>query len=100
MGVVHPAGDLAVVEGRRRLLFLIAYGLVSTATLLWWISDPAIELPAFLAASAFHFGIGDAPDGSMGERIARGVALVAAPAALYGQECAALLQTARGSSTD
>lgn len=99
VGMVHGAGDLAIVLPARRPLFLAAYGLVSIATLLWWTADPAIALPAFLAASAIHFGLEDAPHGSTGERIAHGVALVAGPAALYGDSYAALLRTAGGPSS-
>jgi Brp/Blh family beta-carotene 15,15'-monooxygenase len=99
VGMVHGAGDLAVVEPSRRLLFLAAYGVVSLVTLLWWTTDPAIALPAFLIASAVHFGMEDAPNGALSERIARGVALIAAPATLHAAGYAALLRTAGGSSS-
>lgn len=99
VGMVHGAGDLAVVEPARRPLFLTAYGMVSLMTLLWWTTDPAIALPAFLFASAVHFGMEDAPNGTLFERIARGVALIAGPATLYAAEYAALLKTAGGSSS-
>lgn len=97
VGMVHGAGDLAVVEPARRPLFLVAYGLVSLTTLLWWTADPAIALPAFLVASAVHFGIEDAPTGTLYERVARGVALIAAPATLHLSDYTALLRTAGGS---
>jgi len=99
VGMVHGAGDLAVVEQGRRPAFLIAYGLVSLFTLLWWTADPAIALPAFLLASAVHFGMEDAPDGTLSERIARGAVLIAAPATLHVAGYAALLQTAGGPSS-
>lgn len=99
VGMVHGAGDLAVVEPARRPLFLAAYGVVSLVTLLWWTTDPAIALPAFLIASAVHFGMEDAPDGALSERIARGVALIAGPATLHAAGYAALLRTAGGSSS-
>jgi beta-carotene 15,15'-dioxygenase len=99
VGMLHGAGDLAVVEPVRRPAFLIGYGLVSLVTLAWWTADPAIALPAFLAASAVHFGIEDAPDGSLAERMARGVALIAAPATLHLSGYAALLRTAGGPSS-
>ena len=99
VGMVHGAGDLAVIAPARRPLFLAAYGLVSVATLLWWTADPAIALPAFLIASAVHFGMEDAPDGAWFERIARGLAMIAAPATLHSAGYAALLQTAGGPSS-
>ncbi|PXA94707.1 hypothetical protein DMC47_20325 [Nostoc sp. 3335mG] len=99
VGMIHGAGDLAVVQVARRPLFLAAYGVVSLVTLLWWTTDPAIALPAFLVASAIHFGMEDAPDGPVSERIARGVALIAAPATLHISDYAALLRTAGGPSS-
>ena len=96
VGMVHGAGDLAVVDPARRPAFLAAYGLVSLVTLLWWTADPAVALPAFLIASAVHFGMEDAPSGSLPERIARGVALIAAPATLHLSGYAELLRTAGG----
>lgn len=96
VGMVHGAGDLAVVEAARRPLFVAAYGVVSLVTLLWWTTDPAIALSAFLVASAVHFGVEDAPDGPLFERIARGVALIAGPATLHNADYAALLRTAGG----
>lgn len=99
VGMAHGAGDLAVVEADRRGPFLIAYGIASLTTLLWWTNDPAIALPAFLVASAVHFGLEDAPGGALFERIARGVALIAAPATLHASSYAALLRTAGGSSS-
>jgi hypothetical protein len=99
VGMVHGAGDLAVVESARRPLFLAAYGVVSLVTLLWWTTDPAIALPAFLVASAVHFGMEDAPNGARSERIARGGALIAGPATLHAHSYAALLRTAGGPSS-
>ncbi|MBB3472927.1 Brp/Blh family beta-carotene 15,15'-dioxygenase [Sphingomonas sp. BK345] len=100
VGMVHGAGDLAIVEPVRRRTFLAAYGLVSLATLLWWTADPAVALPAFLVASAVHFGMEDAPKGSFAERIARGTALVAAPATIHLSSYTALLRTAGGPSSN
>lgn len=99
VGMVHGAADLAVVAPVRRPLFLAAYGVVSLVTLLWWTTDPAAALPAFLVASAVHFGIEDAPNGALSERLARGVALVAGPAMLHAAGYAALLRTAGGASS-
>lgn len=99
VGMVHGAGDLAVVPKGRWPLFLAAYGLVSLSTLIWWISDPAIALPAFLLASAIHFGIEDARDGTAAERVARGAALILAPAALHSANYASLLRLAGGSAS-
>jgi Brp/Blh family beta-carotene 15,15'-monooxygenase len=99
VGMAHGAGDLAVVEPNRRRPFLIVYGIVSITTLLWWTNDPAVALPAFLIASAVHFGMEDAPEGTLIERIARGVVLIAGPATLHWPGYGALLQTAGGSSS-
>jgi len=99
VGMVHGAGDLAVVENARRPFFLVIYCFVALATLLWWTIDPAVALPAFLLASAFHFGMEDAPDGSAAERVARGVALVAGPAALHAAGYGDLLALAGGPSS-
>jgi Brp/Blh family beta-carotene 15,15'-monooxygenase len=99
VGMVHGAGDLAVVEPDRRPVFLAAYGTVALATLLWWTTDPAVALPAFLLASAIHFGAEDAPQGALSERIARGLGLIAGPATLHLSAYAALLRTAGGPSS-
>lgn len=99
VGMLHGAGDLAVVPEGRRPLFLAAYGLISLSTLLWWINDPAIALPAFLLGSAMHFGIRDARDGTAAERLARGVALILAPAALHCANYASFLRLAGNSAS-
>ena len=99
VGMAHGAGDLAVVEPARRSMFLLAYGIASTTTLLWWTINPAVALPAFLVASAVHFGIEDGAEGKPIERIARGVVLVAAPATLNAPAYAVLLRTAGGASS-
>lgn len=99
VGMVHGAGDLAVIENARRPFFLVIYCLVALATLLWWTIDPAVALPAFLLASAFHFGMEDAPEGTVAERVARGVALVAGPAALHVTGYGDLLAIAGGPSS-
>jgi Brp/Blh family beta-carotene 15,15'-monooxygenase len=99
VGMVHGAGDLAVVPRLRRVLFLAAYGLVSLATLSWWIIDPSAALPAFLVASAFHFGFEDAPKGSLAERVSRGATLIATPATLHLGSYADLLRLAGGEAS-
>lgn len=99
VGMLHGAGDLAVVPKGRWPLFLAAYSLVSLSTLVWWINDPAIALPAFLLASAIHFGIEDARDGTAAERLARGAALILAPAAMHSTNYASLLDLAGGSAS-
>lgn len=99
VGMVHGAGDLSAVPRGRWPLFLAAYGLVSLSTLLWWINDPAIALPAFLLASAIHFGIEDARDGTAAERVARGLALILTPAALHSAHYTSLLRLAGGSAS-
>lgn len=99
VGMVHGAGDLALVDRSRRRVFLAAYAAASLATLLWWTSDPAVALPAFLLASAIHFGLEDAPDGTVAERAARGIALVAGPATLHVGDYADLLRIAGGPSS-
>nr|WP_246346612.1 Brp/Blh family beta-carotene 15,15'-dioxygenase [Sphingomonas endophytica] len=99
VGMAHGAGDLAVVAPARRRMFLIVYALVSVTTLLWWTMDPAVALPAFLVASAVHFGIEDGAGDQPIERIARGVVLVAGPATFYAPAYAVLLRTAGGASS-
>lgn len=99
VGMVHGAGDLAVVAPAWRRTFVIVYGVVSLATLLWWTADPAMALPAFLVASAIHFGIENAPKGGIGERFAHGAGLIAAPAALHSADYAALLHAAAGQAS-
>ena len=83
IGMAHGASDLAIVARRRRPLFLALYALVGILCLSWWIADPAVALPAFLVASAVHFGIEDAPDGSILEKVVRGTSLVATPATFH-----------------
>lgn len=99
VGMAHGAGDLAVVDRTRRRTFLLAYGLVSVTTLLWWTIDPAVALPAFLLASAVHFGMEDGTMGKPVERVAHGVILVAAPATFHGPSYADLLRTAGGAAS-
>lgn len=83
VGMAHGASDLAIVTPSRRLPFVALYGLVGAICLCWWIADPAIALPAFLIVSAVHFGVEDAPADRLGERIARGISLIATPATLH-----------------
>lgn len=96
LGMLHGAGDLEVVASSRRPPFLVAYGIVSLATLLWWTAVPAVALPAFLLASTVHFGMEDARGAPLSERVAHGVVLIAAPATLHVPTYAALLRTAGG----
>lgn len=98
IGMAHGASDLAIVERRQRPLFLALYVLVGILCLSWWIANPAVALPAFLVASAVHFGLEDAPEGSILEKIARGTSLVATPAALHMGALTELLSLA-GTST-
>ena len=98
VGMLHGASDLAIVERRLRVPFLGAYGLIGAACLGWWIAEPAMALPAFLIASAVHFGLEDATADKPIERIARGISLVATPAALHGREVTQILRLA-GTST-
>ena len=83
IGLAHGASDLAIVDYDRRSAFLGYYGLVTVACLGWWIVAPAVALPAFLCASALHFGLEDAPADRSLERLARGVSLVSTPATLH-----------------
>ncbi len=83
IGMAHGASDLAIVEHARRPAFLALYGSVSLACLWWWTTEPAVALPLFLLASAIHFALEDAPSGTLGERVARGASLIAAPAVIH-----------------
>lgn len=83
IGMAHGASDLAIVPRPRRPLFLTLYLTAGAACLAWWVADPAIALPLFLIVSAVHFGLEDAPHGSVLERVARGVSLIATPATLH-----------------
>ncbi|KQN30290.1 MULTISPECIES: Brp/Blh family beta-carotene 15,15'-dioxygenase [unclassified Sphingomonas] len=83
VGMVHGASDLEIVAYRRRPAFLALYVSALLVCLWWWIVDPAIALPAFLLASAVHFGLEDAPASRSFERMARGISLVATPAVLH-----------------
>ncbi|RYY15554.1 MAG: hypothetical protein EON55_06115 [Alphaproteobacteria bacterium] len=91
IGLAHGASDLAVVDRDRRPAFLRLYGLITAICLVWWIAAPAVALPAFLLASAVHFGVEDAPVDRPIERIARGTSLVATPATLHMTVLAGLL---------
>ncbi|SFP82265.1 Brp/Blh family beta-carotene 15,15'-dioxygenase [Sphingomonas rubra] len=92
VGMAHGASDLAIVPNERHAVFLVLYGLVATVCLLWWLAEPAVALPAFLIASAIHFGLEDAPGGTVIEKIARGASLVATPAALHSVALADILR--------
>ena len=94
VGMAHGASDLAIVEHRRRPAFLMLYVSALLVCLMWWIVDPAIALPAFLLASAVHFGLEDAPASRPFERIARGISLVATPATLHATSLARILDLA------
>ena len=99
IGMAHGASDLAVVDRARRPAFLAFYGLVSLVCLWWWTAQPEVALPLFLLASAIHFGLEDAPSGSIGERGARGVSLIATPAVLHQASLRELLVIAGGPDT-
>lgn len=83
LGMAHGASDLEVVRRERRLPFLAAYGVVIVLCLCWWHYDSALALPGFLLASAIHFALEDAPGGHLIERLARGIGMITAPAALH-----------------
>lgn len=92
VGMAHGASDLAIVSVPRRPMFLGWYAAVASVCLAWWLTEPAIALPAFLLASAIHFGLEDAPAGAGIERIARGVSLVATPAVLHAARLGEILR--------
>jgi Brp/Blh family beta-carotene 15,15'-monooxygenase len=94
VGVVHGASDLEIVEHQRRPAFLALYLSALLVCLWWWIVDPAITLPAFLLASAVHFGLEDAPASRPFERMARGISLVATPATLHTASLTRILDAA------
>ncbi|GAA0662423.1 Brp/Blh family beta-carotene 15,15'-dioxygenase [Sphingomonas insulae] len=94
VGMAHGASDLAIVAPARRASFIALYGLVGATCLWWWVADPAIALPAFLIASAVHFGLEDAPEDRPLERVARGISLVATPATLHMEALADILRLA------
>ncbi len=98
VGMAHGASDLAIVEPSRRPLFLALYAAVMIVCLLWWTMFPAAALPLFLAASAIHFGLEDAPANAPVERVLRGVGLVAIPAVLHRVDLRDLLDLAGGHS--
>jgi Brp/Blh family beta-carotene 15,15'-monooxygenase len=94
VGMAHGASDLAIVAPARRASFIALYGLVGATCLWWWVADPAIALPAFLIASAVHFGLEDASEDRPFERIARGISLVTTPATLHLGALADILRLA------
>jgi len=94
VGMMHGASDLGIIEHRRRPVFLAMYVSALLVCLWWWIVDPAIALPAFLLASAVHFGLEDAPPSRPFERIARGISLVATPATLHAASLTRILDSA------
>ncbi len=83
IGMAHGASDLEIVRREQQCAFLAGYGVVIVLCLFWWHWRPAIALPGFLLASAIHFALEDAPHGSLAERLARGISLIATPAALH-----------------
>lgn len=96
LGMAHGASDLAIVAPDRRPLFLFLYISVSLICLMWWTGYPQIALPLFLAASAIHFGVEDAPRGAPLERTARGISLVATPVILHREGYGDILAFAAG----
>jgi len=99
IGMAHGASDLAIIEPRQRPLFVALYVCVGAACLWWWIADPALALPAFLIASALHFGVEDAPADRPLERVARGTSLVATPATFHASNLTDILRLG-GTSPD
>lgn len=98
IGMAHGASDLTIVEPSRRPRFLALYAAVMVGCLAWWTMFPAAALPLFLAASAVHFGIEDAPADAPVERMLRGVGLVAIPAVLHRADLRDLFGLAGGYS--
>jgi Brp/Blh family beta-carotene 15,15'-monooxygenase len=98
VGMAHGASDLAIIRRRQRPLFVALYVFTGAACLWWWIADPAVALPAFLIASAIHFGVEDAPADRPLERVARGTSLVATPATFHVSNLTELLRLG-GTST-
>lgn len=94
IGMAHGASDLDVVKRERQLPFLAAYGLVIVLCLWWWHGVPALALSVFLVASAMHFALEDAPHGCSIERLARGISMIATPAALHLQAFSTILHEA------
>lgn len=94
VGMAHGASDLAIVPPVRRPMFLLLYASTGALCLVWWMIDPGIALPVFLVVSAVHFGLEDAPDGNVLERIARGVSLIATPATLHATSLSDILLAA------
>ena len=89
-GLLHGASDLALVRPAARPMFLGAYLLVIGATWLLWREAPTAGLLLLLALSVAHFGLDDAPPERPGERVARGVAMIAAPGLLHRTDLAGL----------
>lgn len=98
VGMAHGASDLAIVAPPRRAAFLVAYLLVLGACLLWWAWRPAMALPFFMAASALHFAMEDAPGQPAWEQAARGIGMIAMPATLHVPQYALVLEAAGGPS--
>ncbi len=91
-GLLHGASDLALVRPAKRPTFLGGYLLVIAATWLLWRQAPTAGLLLLLALSVWHFAQDDAPPERPGERFARGVAMIAAPAVLHRAELAQLFE--------
>ncbi len=64
--------------------------------LLWWMHAPALALPLFLLASAWHFGMEDAVRAGLPERLARGLGPIAIPALFHAAAYAAIVAEAGG----
>lgn len=101
LGVPHGAldGEAARAVLRPRfgrawfLVFSLPYLALSALVLLAWHRVPGPTLLAFLAASVWHFGTEDAPDGGRLEVIVRGGLPVAIPTLVHPQATAAVFQT-------
>lgn len=97
-GMLHGISDLALIAPGRRGSFLLAYLLLAGATLALWRVLPTVALLLFLLASMLHFGIEDAPTSRPGERLCRGLLMVAAPALLHQHAISIMFDALVGTS--
>lgn len=90
VGLPHGALDPLVAreagiwkDGRGLMIFLLAYVMLSAATLAVWLTLPGVSLLIFLLYSAFHFSGDWRPTVPWVFRLAAGVYIVAAPALFF-----------------
>ncbi len=91
-GLPHGAFDIVLLGRLPRHLLMLAtvyLALTGTVVALWWVA-PALFLVAFLALSALHFGDSDWPDGTLLEKVAWGVSVIAIPVAVQAEEARSL----------